>query len=160
MPRRAIYPGSFDPPTFGHLDVIARAATLFDELVVAVGTNSEKTPFLPAQERAEALQECCEAIGNVTVTTFSGLLVDAAHSMQSRILVRGLRAVTDYDYEFRIAMANRKLAPEIETVFLIAREEHSFLSSTVVREVAKLGGDYSKFVPGPVAERIRHRLKG
>lgn len=159
MPRRAIYPGSFDPPTFGHLDVIERAATLFDELVVAIGTNSKKSTFLPVEERVEALQACCAGFANVRVTTFSGLLIEAARSLDSRILVRGLRAVTDYDYEFRIAMANRKLAPEIETVFLIAREEHSFLSSTVVREVATLGGDYTKFVPAPVVERIKRRIE-
>ncbi len=158
MARVAIYPGSFDPPTLGHIDIVKRAAGVFDELVVAVGLNSDKVPFMPVQERIDALFECCAEFKNVSVTSFEGLLVDAARAHGSNVLVRGLRAITDYDYEFRIAMANRKLAPEIETVFLIASEEFSFLSSSVVREVAKLKGDYRQFVPVCVADRLKQRI--
>ncbi|MBS1723990.1 MAG: pantetheine-phosphate adenylyltransferase [Armatimonadetes bacterium] len=152
--RRAIYPGSFDPPTLGHLDVIERAARLFDELVVAIGVNTDKAPFLPADDRLALLKECTSTLDNVKVTTFQGLLVDYARSVECGVLVRGLRAVSDFEYEFRVAMANRKLDPSIETVFLITRDEYSFLSSTVVREVARLGGDPSGFVPEPVARFI------
>ena len=152
--RRAIYPGSFDPPTLGHLDIVERAAGLVDELVVAIGANQEKTPFLPAEDRFDLLRECTGHLPNVNVSTFSGLLVDYARSLECHVLVRGLRAVSDFDYEFRVAMANRKLAPEIETLFLITRDEYSFLSSSVVREVSRLGGDTELFVPKAVSERI------
>lgn len=152
--RRAIYPGSFDPPTFGHLDIVERAAGVFDELVVAIGVNSDKTPFLSVEDRFDLLKVCTSHLPNVSVSTFSGLLVDYARAQECKILVRGLRAVSDFEYEFRVSMANRKLAPDIETLFLITRDEHSFLASSVVREVAKLGGDVSSFVPPAVAERV------
>ncbi|MCW5936785.1 MAG: pantetheine-phosphate adenylyltransferase [Fimbriimonadaceae bacterium] len=158
MPGRAIYPGSFDPPTLGHLDIVERAATIFDELVVAVGVNSEKGRFLSSEERVESLRECTGHLANVRVRAFDGLLVEFARAERAKILVRGLRAVSDYEYEFRVGMANRRLAPEIETLFLIARDEYSFLASSVVREVARLGGDYAGFVPEPVARRIKDRL--
>ena len=158
MRRLAIYPGSFDPPTLGHLDVVSRAAELFDELIVAVGRNSEKPPFLSVEDRLEALQECTASIPNVRVESFQGLLVDYARSRDCRCLVRGLRAISDYDYEFRVTLANRAMAPEIETIFLITKEEHSFLASSVVREVARLGGRYEGFVPTPVVEKIRKAL--
>jgi pantetheine-phosphate adenylyltransferase len=158
MGLRAIYPGSFDPPTLGHMDVIERASTMFDELVVAVGVNGEKSPFLPAEDRIAALAECARPMKNVRVTQFDGLLVEFARQNDCPVIVRGLRAVSDFEYEFRVAMANRRLAPEVETLFLMTRAEHSFLASSVVREVARAGGDYSVFVPGPVAKRIRaHR---
>jgi pantetheine-phosphate adenylyltransferase len=154
MPRIAIYPGSFDPPTNGHLDIIERASTLFDTLVVAVGTNSEKSPFMSVNERMAALNESTTHLQNVRIDTFKGLLVKYAQDQGSRVLVRGLRAISDFDYEFRVSMANKNLAPEIETVFLIAKEEYSFIASSVVKEMAQLGADFSKFVPGPVAERM------
>ncbi|MBX3096602.1 MAG: pantetheine-phosphate adenylyltransferase [Fimbriimonadaceae bacterium] len=153
MTKTAIYPGSFDPPTRGHLDLIERASTLFDHLIVGVGVNTTKTPFISNEDRVAALTELVEPFPNVTVETFEGLLVTFARSRDCRILVRGLRAVTDFDYEFRVALANRQLAPEIETAFLLAREEYSFLASSVVREVAMLGGDLSHFVP-PVVEKL------
>ena len=158
MARLAIYPGSFDPPTLGHLDVVERAAAVFDELIVAVGVNEEKEPFLAAEDRVSTIRECTEKLGNVRVEQFSGLLIEYARSQGCTVLVRGMRAISDFEYEFRVASANRRLAPEIETVFLITRDEYSFLASSVVKEIAALGGEYGTFVPGPVAERIRARL--
>lgn len=155
---RAIYPGSFDPPTLGHLDIVERAAGLFGELIVAIGTNTGKQPFLKVEDRVGLLKESVAKYGNVKVATFEGLLVDFARASACTVLVRGLRAVSDFEYEFRVAMANRRMAPEIETLFLITRDEYSFLSSTVVREVARLGGDPSTFVPGPVAKLIREAI--
>jgi pantetheine-phosphate adenylyltransferase len=158
MTRLAIYPGSFDPPTLGHLDIIERAAAMYDQLIVAVGANIEKGTFLDPVERVTALRECTLDMPNVRVEPFSGLLVDFAKRHDCRILVRGMRAVSDFEYEFRVASANRKLAPEVETVFLTTRDEYSFLASSVVREVAVLGGDFAPFVPAPVYERIKAKL--
>lgn len=158
MARIGIYPGSFDPPTYGHLDIIERASSLVDHLIVAVGVNTQKEGFLSANDRFEALTECLADTPNVEVKQFNGLLVNFAHESGSNVLIRGLRAVSDYEYEFRIAMANRHLAPDIETVFLLARDQWSFLASSVVREVATLGGDYSGFVPKPVYDRIARRM--
>lgn len=155
--RRAIYPGSFDPPTLGHLDIVERAAGLVDELIVAIGVNSDKTPFLPVNDRVDLLRTCSSHLPNVSVSTFSGLLVDYAKSVDCHVLIRGLRAVSDFDYEFRVTMANRRLAPNIETLFLITRDEYSFLASSVVKEVARLGGDTRLFTPDVVAERIAKR---
>jgi pantetheine-phosphate adenylyltransferase len=152
--RRAVYPGSFDPPTLGHVDVVERASRLFDELVVAIGVNTDKEPFLATDDRLCLLKECCAPMANVRVATFQGLLVDFAREQGCQVIVRGLRAVSDFEYEFRVAMANRRMAPEVETLFLVTKEEYSFLSSTVVREVARLGGDARKFVPSNVADRI------
>ncbi|MBL8067102.1 MAG: pantetheine-phosphate adenylyltransferase [Armatimonadetes bacterium] len=158
MTRRAIYPGSFDPPTIGHIDIVERGAAMFDELVVAIGNNTEKSPYLPLDQRLGALRESTAHIPNVKVASFDGLLVDYAKQERARIILRGLRAISDYDYELRIGLANRKLNPEVETVFLIAREEFSFLASSVVREVARLGGDYRQFVPPSVVPLIERRL--
>ncbi len=158
MTRLAIYPGSFDPPTLGHIDIIGRAANVFDELIVAVGHNAEKHPFLDPVDRVAALRECIKDIKNVKVEQFTGLLVDFARRHDCRMLVRGMRVVSDFEYEFRVASANRVMAPEIETVFLTTRDEYSFLASSVVREIATLGGDYSPFVPAPVFERIKAKL--
>ena len=156
--RLAIYPGSFDPPTLGHLDVIERAARLFDRIIVAVGRNTSKSPFLSVEDRVTALQACTSYIPNVEVGSFGGLLVEYARSQGAASVVRGLRATSDFDYEFQIAMANRRLAPEIETVFLMTKWEHSYLSSSVVREVATLGGDYTGFVHPEVAAIVGRRL--
>jgi pantetheine-phosphate adenylyltransferase len=156
--RLAVYPGSFDPPTLGHLDVIERAADIFDRVVVGVGVNTSKQPFLTVEDRLTALQASTGQLANVEIAPFEGLLVEFARSLGARLVVRGLRATSDFDYEFQIAMANRRLAPEIETVFLMTKWEHSFLSSSVVREVARLGGDYSGFVHASVAEIIGRKL--
>lgn len=158
MERIGIYPGSFDPPTHGHLDIIERSAHLVDRLIVGIGVNNEKNPFLSIDERVAAMRECTSHLTNVEVQIFEGLLVNWAQEQNCRILIRGLRAISDYDYEFRIAMANRSLAPDVETVFLIARDKYSFLSSSVVKEVATLGGDFGQFVPAPVKSRIEQVL--
>lgn len=154
MVRRAIYPGSFDPPTLGHLDIIERAARQFDELIVGIGVNSDKPPFLDTQDRLSALRECTAGMAGVTVESFEGLLVEHARARGCQVIVRGLRAVSDFEYEFRVAMANRRLAPEIETLFLITRDEYSFLASSVVRDVARHGGNYQAFVPEAVGKLI------
>jgi len=160
MRRLAIYPGSFDPPTLGHLDVMERAAKLFDQLVVSVGANSAKTPLLSVEDRMEAIRACTTHLPNVSVDSFQGLLVDHVEAMGAHSIVRGLRATADFEYEFQMAMVNRRLDEDIETVFLMTKWEHSYLSSSIVREVAVLGGDYSAMVPPPVAAIIRHRLEG
>jgi len=158
----AIYPGTFDPPTFGHADLIERAHNLFDNVVVAVGKNSSKTPLLTIEERVDVLTEISKPFGNVTVEAFDGLLVEFAKQKGAKSIVRGLRAVADFEYEFQIAMVNRKLNPEVDSVFLMTRWEYSYLNSSVVREVAKLGGDVSDLVPQPVLavlERAVQRSK-
>jgi len=156
MPRLAIYPGSFDPPTLGHLDVIERAATLFDDLIVAIGPNSAKRPLLSVDERLEALLNSTKHLPNVRVEHFSGLLVHYALSKHATSIVRGLRATADFEYEFQMAMVNRRLSYKVYTFFLMTKWDHSYLSSSIVREVATLGGDYSGLVPpevGTIMER-------
>lgn len=156
--RLAIYPGSFDPPTLGHLDIIERASKLYDRIIVGVGVNTSKNPFLAPEDRVRALIAATQSIPNVEIAQFHGLLVEFARQQGALFVVRGLRATADFDFEFQIAMANRRLAPEIETVFLMTKWEHSFLSSSVVREVASLGGDYRGFVHPAVADIMAARL--
>lgn len=151
----AITPGSFDPLTRGHLDIIERAADLYDKVIVSVGVNPSKKPFLPIELRVKSIEAATDHLKNVEVTTFQGLLVQHATEQKAQVIVRGLRATSDFDYEFQIAMANRRLAPSIETVFLMTKWEHSYLSSSVVREVATLGGDYHQFIPDKVYESIK-----
>jgi pantetheine-phosphate adenylyltransferase len=165
MKLLAIYPGTFDPPTKGHLDLIERAHDLFDNVIVAVGRNSSKTPFLTVEERISALTEISKPFPNVTVDSFDGLLVDYAKSKGAKSIVRGLRAVADFEYEFQIAMVNRKLNPEVDSVFLMTRWEYSYLSSSVVREVAMLNGETKDLVPDairPILEAAvqRHKTHG
>ncbi|MDR3691824.1 MAG: pantetheine-phosphate adenylyltransferase [Fimbriimonas sp.] len=150
MNRLAIYPGSFDPPTLGHLDVIERASKLFDDLIVAVGVNSSKNPMLSSDERMEALCNSVRHLANVRVEQFSGLLVHYALDKGAKSIVRGLRATADFEYEFQMAMINRRLSDDVDTVFLMTKWEHSYLSSSIVREVAVLGGDYAGLVPQAV----------
>ncbi|MFI5385219.1 MAG: pantetheine-phosphate adenylyltransferase [Fimbriimonadales bacterium] len=157
--KLAVYPGSFDPPTLGHLDVIERAANVFDEIIVAVGRNPSKSPLLTPEERIEAIRQSVVHLPRVRVDGFSGLLVDYVHSVGAQAVVRGLRATSDFEYEFQMAMVNRRLSSEIETVFLMTRWEYSYLSSSIVKEVATLGGDYSQLVPPPVAAIIGEALK-
>jgi len=159
MRRLAVYPGSFDPPTLGHLDVIERASKLFDGIVVAIGVNSAKKPLLSAEDRLQALRDSTAHLPNVEVDSFEGLLINYVQSKHALSIVRGLRATADFEYEFQMAMVNRRLASEIDTVFLMTKWEHSYLSSSIVREVATLGGDYTGLVPAPVAEVI-HRALG
>ncbi len=155
----AIYPGTFDPPTFGHADLIERAHNLFDDVVVAVGKNSSKAPLLTVEERVHVLEEISKPFKNVTVEAFDGLLVEYARAKGAKSIVRGLRAVADFEYEFQIAMVNRKLNPEVDSVFLMTRWEYSYLSSSVVREVAKLGGDLSGLVPDPVRRVVEEAVR-
>ena len=154
----AIYPGSFDPITNGHLDLIERGSQIFNHLIVAVLTNLEKNPLFTVPERVEMLQEATRSIPNVTVDTFSGLLVDYARSQNASVIVRGIRAVSDYEYELQMAMMNRKLEPDIETVFMLPAEPYSYLSSRLVREIARLGGSVKDLVPPIVAERLRAKV--
>ena len=154
----AIYPGSFDPVTNGHLDLIERASKLFHHLVVAVLINPEKDPLFSVQERVEMLDLVVSNLTNVEVDTFEGLLVDYARSKGARVLLRGIRAVSDYEYELQMALMNRQLEPEMETVFMLPAEAYSYLSSRLVREVARLGGSVKGLVPAVVQERIRAKV--
>ncbi|MEJ7614454.1 Phosphopantetheine adenylyltransferase [Candidatus Fervidibacteria bacterium JGI MDM2 SSWTFF-3-K9] len=155
---RAVYPGTFDPVTNGHLDVIERAAKIFDELIVAVTTNPAKTPWFTLEERVEMLKECCSHLPNVTVEAFDGLLVNFVRQKGAKVIIKGLRAVTDFDYEFQMAAINRKLAPEIETLFLMTSLPYAYLSSSAVKEVASLNGCLKDLVPDNVAERLRRKV--
>ncbi len=156
-PRLALYPGTFDPFTYGHLDVLGRAARLFGEVEVTVAVNAGKKTLLTAEERCDLIRQCAAHLKGVRVVSFEGLLVDRARETGAGALVRGLRQVSDFDYEFRMAFANRKLYPEVETVFLMPSEAHAFVSSTIVRDVHRWGGDLSKFVPPPVVEALREK---
>lgn len=158
--RRAIYPGSFDPITNGHLDVAVRATRLFDEVVLAITQNQRKTPFLSIDERVQLATEAVEAIQprkRIRVVSFSGLLVDFARTIQAHAVVRGLRAVSDFEFEFQLALMNRRLAPEIEMIFLMPRDQYVFLSSNIVREIHRLGGDVSEFVPAVVLRALNQQ---
>src|ERR1700693_4519969 len=152
--RRAIYPGSFDPVTNGHLDVIERARKLFDEVIVAVAHNDEKQALFSLQERLGLLQETAAKIDNVRITQFDGLLVEFAGAQKATAVIRGLRAVSDFEFEFPMALMNRKLEASVETIFLMPKEEFTYLSSRLVKEIARLGGDVSSFVPPAVAEAL------
>ena len=152
--RRAIYPGSFDPVTNGHLDVIERARKLFDEVVVAVAHNDEKQPLFSLKERLDLLRETAGTIGGVRIAEFSGLLVEFARAESAGAVIRGLRAVSDFEFEFQMALMNRKLDAEVETIFLMPKEEYTYLSSRIVKEIARLGGDVSSFVPACVAKAL------
>lgn len=157
-PVIAVYPGSFDPPTYGHLDLIERASQLFQQLYVGVLINPSKEPLFSPEERVALLHQCTRHLPGVRCEEFRGLVVEYARSRQARVIVRGLRAVSDFEYEFKATSANRKLAPEVETVFMMTAQEYAFLSSTIVKEVARFGGDVSEWVPPPVEQALRARL--
>ena len=152
--KRAIYPGSFDPLTLGHLDMIKRSAKIVDELVIGVLNNSAKNSLFSLDERVSMIKEMTESMPNVTVASFDGLLVDYMKEINATIIVRGLRAVTDFEYELQIAQTNHVENPEVETIFLTTSLQYSYLSSTVVKEFASYGGDISKFVPARFIDRI------
>ncbi|MGI8990835.1 MAG: pantetheine-phosphate adenylyltransferase [Bryobacteraceae bacterium] len=154
----AIYPGSFDPITSGHLDLIERGARLFDCLVVSILRNEAKEPLFSVEERMEMLREVVREYPNVQVDCFNGLLVQYAAAKDATVLLRGIRAISDYEYELQMALMNRRLRPDIETVFLLAGEAHSFISSRLVKEVISLGGSISGLVPPSVETRLRERL--
>ena len=157
--RRAIYPGSFDPVTNGHLDVVERARKLFDEVIVAVADNDEKSPLFTLEERLDLLRQTLGKIDMVRITHFTGLLVDFARKQEATAVIRGLRAISDFEFEFQMALMNRKLEAAVETIFLMPKEDYTYLSSRIVKEIARLGGDVSKFVAAPVAKALAAKLK-
>ena len=156
MTRRAIYPGTFDPITMGHLDIIERCSRLFDEVIVAILVNVEKEPMFSVEERVKMIQETV-TWHNVTVGTFEGLLVHYAVEQEAQAIFRGIRAVSDYEYELQMALMNRKLEPELETVFLMAGDGYSYISSRLIKEVFKLGGSINGLVPESVEQRMREK---
>jgi pantetheine-phosphate adenylyltransferase len=157
--KRAIYPGSFDPVTNGHFDVVDRARKLFDEVIVAVAQNDEKQPLFSLEERLEMLKQTVGRIDKVRIAQFEGLLVEFARIEKADAVIRGLRAVSDFEFEFQMALMNRKLEGNVETIFLMPKEEYTYLSSRLVKEIARLGGDVSKFVPGVVAAALGKKFR-
>jgi pantetheine-phosphate adenylyltransferase len=157
---RAIYPGSFDPLTNGHLDLIERGSKIFEELIVAILRNSEKDPLFTLPERREMLQEMVKHYPNVRVDSFDGLLVDYAMKKNAKAVLRGIRAISDYEYELQMALMNRKLQPQLETVFMASGETYSYLSSRLVKEIFRLGGSVRGLVPDLVEEKMREKLHG
>jgi pantetheine-phosphate adenylyltransferase len=158
MSVSALYPGTFDPPTNGHIDLIQRGAKLFDHLTVAILNNPVKDPLFTVEERVEMLKESTSTLSNVSVATFDGLMVEFARRQGASAVLRGIRAISDYEYEFQMALMNRRLAPEIETVFLQPAGRYSFVSSRMLKEVFSLGGDVSGLVPPNVLKRLRNRM--
>ncbi len=156
----AIYPGSFDPVTNGHLDLIHRGAKIFDELVVAILRNPEKDPLFSVPERREMLEAMTRELPNVRIDVFEGLLVEYARANNAAAVLRGIRAISDYEYELQMALMNRKLDPGLETIFMMPAEKYSYLSSRLVREVARLGGSVDGLVPPMVADRLRSKVNG
>ena len=159
MNRTAIYPGTFDPVTYGHIDIIERASRSYDKVYVAVAHSPEKKPLFGVKERISMLKEATSRLDNVTVEDFDGLVVDHAKKKKSRVVVRGLRMISDFEFEFQMALTNRKLAGDIETVFMMTNENYSYLSSKLIKETASLGADVSGFVPPVVAKKLREKLK-
>jgi pantetheine-phosphate adenylyltransferase len=155
---KAIYPGTFDPLTNGHLDLVARGAKIFDHLVVAILKNSEKAPLFSVSERIEMLTEEVQSFGNVSVATFDGLLVEFVLAQRAQAILRGVRAISDYEYELQMALMNRRLAPQVETVFLMADEKYSYVSSRLIKNVFELGGSVEGLVPQTVINRLQARV--
>lgn len=160
MKKKAIYPGTFDPITFGHIDLIKRAQEIFPEVIVAVAHNPHKKPLFSLEERVAMLKKVTAKLKRVRVEDFSGLVVDYAHKHKINVLVRGLRMISDFEYEFQMALTNRKLAPDVETIFLMPQESFSYLSSKLLKEAAFLGADLSSFVPDFVEKALKNKLKG
>jgi pantetheine-phosphate adenylyltransferase len=159
METRAVYPGSFDPVTNGHIDLIQRSAALFDHVVVAILGNAEKTPLFSVEERIDMLEESIRDLRNVSVASFEGLLVDFVEEIGASVIVRGIRAVSDYEYELQMALMNRRLSNKVETVFMLPAESYSFLSSKLVKEIAQLGGKITGFVPAGVEKRLCRKYR-
>ena len=156
--KKAVYPGTFDPITYGHLDVIKRGSKIFDELIVAVGHNPFKKPIFTVKERMDMLSKNTREIQNTRVDCFEGMLTDYMKEMQTNIILRGIRTVSDFEYEFQRALTNRVLKTDIETVFIMTSQEYSFLNSSLIKEAVSLGGDISKFVPSDVERQLRQNL--
>ena len=156
---RAIYPGSFDPVTNGHLDVIRRSSKMVDELIVGVLNNNAKMPLFSVEERVRMLKEVTKDIPNVRIYPFDGLLIDFAAKMEAGVVIRGLRAITDFEYELQMSQTNHKLNPDVETIFLTTTIEYSYLSSTTVKEIASYGGDITQFVPEAVVGKLEQKMK-
>ncbi len=159
MQKHAMYPGSFDPITNGHVDVIERAAQMFDTVTVVIARNSKKTPLFAEEERIAMATTALVHLPNVTVTAHDGLVVDFARKHSVDVIVRGLRAVTDFEYEFQIALMNRKLAPEVSTIFLLPHERYTYLNSSIIRELGRYNQDIADFVPPVVAEMMRTKFQ-
>jgi pantetheine-phosphate adenylyltransferase len=159
MCQKAIYPGTFDPVTYGHIDLIKRAEETFGEVVIAVAANPHKHPLFSVKERVAMLKEATKDFRNVTVTSFEGLVVDFARRQKAHVLIRGLRMISDFEYEFQMALTNRKLAPDIETIFLMPHESYSYISSKLIKEAVSLGADVSCFVPAFVARALDKKLR-
>ena len=157
--RTAIYPGSFDPLTNGHLDVIERAVKLFDHVIVAVAKNESKQPLFALEERVELVRRCIKHISNAEVDSFDGLLVEYANQRNAQAIVRGLRAISDFEFEFQLALMNRKLNEKVETIFMMPKDTYTFLSSRIIKEIARLGGDITAFVPPQVRTVLLQKLK-
>ncbi len=158
METCAVYPGTFDPITYGHSDLVERASRLFDRVIVAVAGTTGKNPVFPLEERVVLAESVLEHLSNVTVLPFTGLLVDFVQAQRAQFILRGLRAVSDFEYEFQLAGMNRQLAPEVETIFLRPADQYAYVSSSLVREIATLGGDVSRFVPEKVVAALKARL--
>ncbi|MFH1655863.1 MAG: pantetheine-phosphate adenylyltransferase [Candidatus Omnitrophota bacterium] len=159
MCKKAVYPGSFDPITYGHIDLIRRALGIFEEVVVAVAHNSDKKPTFSVKERVAMIKDAVKDLDNVTVEDFDILVVDYARKKNVNVIIRGLRMISDFEYEFQMALTNRRLASDIETIFLMPSEQYSFLSSRLLKEAAGLGADLSSFVPTPVEKALKNKLK-
>jgi pantetheine-phosphate adenylyltransferase len=158
--RIAVYPGTFDPVTNGHLDIVRRASSIFDRIIVAISENPRKHPLFSLEERRALTEEAVKGIGNVGIEVFDGLLVHYAKRKQATAIIRGLRAVSDFDYEFQMTLLNRKLMPDLETVFLMPSEEYSYVNSTIVKEVAYLGGRLDCFLPTGAAKALEEKIRG
>ncbi len=156
---RGVYPGSFDPVTFGHLDIIKRSSKIVDELIVGVLYNKAKTPLFSVEERVKMLESVTKELGNVKIVPFEGLLVDFTREVDARVIIRGLRAITDFEYELQMAQTNHKLVDEVETIFLTTSLEYSYLSSTIAKEVASFGGNIEKFIPEELVEIVEQKIK-
>jgi len=159
MCQKAIYPGTFDPVTYGHIDLIKRAQQIFSEVIVAVAHNPHKKPLFSLKERVEMIKKATAGIDGVVIDSFDGLVIDYAHKKKSQILIRGLRMVSDFEYEFQMALTNRKLSPDVETIFLMPHESYSYLSSRLLKEAASLGANLSAFVPGFIEEALKNKLR-
>lgn len=159
MCQTAIYPGTFDPITYGHIDLIKRAQEIFPEVIVAVAHNPHKKPLFSVKERIQMLKKAAGGLKGVTISDFDGLVIDYAHKHKAKVLIRGLRMLSDFEYEFQMALTNRKLSPDIETIFLMPQECYSYLSSKLLKEAASLGADLSSFVPSFVEKALKEKLR-